>query len=133
MSGSGADERWMACALVHALRGVALAHPNPVVGAYLVKNGKVVGEGFHTYDRRDHAEIVALKKAGKKARGATLYVTLEPCCTTGRTGPCKNATIAAEIKRVVTAMHDPNPVVAGRGLEQLRRAGIEATLGIHEA
>jgi diaminohydroxyphosphoribosylaminopyrimidine deaminase/5-amino-6-(5-phosphoribosylamino)uracil reductase len=132
MSGSAADERWMACALVHALRGVALAHPNPVVGAYLVKNGKVVGQGFHDYDRRDHAEIVALKQAGKKARGATLYVTLEPCCTTGRTGPCTKAIIAAGVKRVVAAMRDPNPEVAGKGLAELRRAGIEVTCGVLE-
>jgi diaminohydroxyphosphoribosylaminopyrimidine deaminase/5-amino-6-(5-phosphoribosylamino)uracil reductase len=132
MSGSAADERWMACALVHALRGVALAHPNPVVGAYLVKNGKVVGQGFHDYDRRDHAEIVALKQAGKKARGATLYVTLEPCCTTGRTGPCTKAIIAAGVKRVVAAMRDPNPEVAGKGLAELRRAGIDVTCGVLE-
>jgi len=132
MSGSAADERWMARALVHALRGVALAHPNPVVGAYLVKNGKVMGQGFHDYDRRDHAEIVALKQAGKKARGATLYVTLEPCCTTGRTGPCTKAIIAAGVKRVVAAMRDPNPEVAGKGLAELRRAGIEVTCGVLE-
>jgi diaminohydroxyphosphoribosylaminopyrimidine deaminase / 5-amino-6-(5-phosphoribosylamino)uracil reductase len=128
-----ADESHLARALTLAARATALAHPNPRVGCVIVKNNRVIGEGFHAYDRRDHAEIVALKKAGKKARGATLYVTLEPCCTTGRTGPCTNAIIAAGIKRVVTAMHDPNPVVAGRGLEQLRRAGIEVTLGIHEA
>jgi len=127
------DESHLTHALALARRGTALAHPNPRVGCVIVKNNRVIGEGFHAYDRRDHAEIVALKKAGKKARGATLYVTLEPCCTTGRTGPCTNAIIAAGIKRVVTAMHDPNPVVAGRGLEQLRRAGIEVTLGIHEA
>jgi diaminohydroxyphosphoribosylaminopyrimidine deaminase / 5-amino-6-(5-phosphoribosylamino)uracil reductase len=132
MSGSAADERWMMCALVHALRGVALAHPNPVVGAYIVKNGKVVGQGFHDYDRRDHAEIVALKQAGKKARGATLYVTLEPCCTTGRTGPCTKAIIATGIKRVVAAMRDPNPAVSGKGLAELRRTGIDVTCGVLE-
>ena len=120
------------CALVHALRGVALAHPNPVVGAYIVKNGKVVGQGFHDYDRRDHAEIVALKQAGKKARGATLYVTLEPCCTTGRTGPCTKAIIATGIKRVVAAMRDPNPAVSGKGLAELRRTGIDVTCGVLE-
>ncbi len=115
-----------------ALRGVALAHPNPIVGAVIVKGNRVVGEGFHVYDRPDHAEIVALKKAGKKARGATLYVTLEPCCTTGRTGPCTKAIIAAGIKRVVAAMQDPNPAVAGRGLGELGRAGIEVRSGVHE-
>jgi len=116
-------------ALALASRGAALAHPNPTVGAVLVKNGKSIGEGFHQYDRLHHAEIVALKKAGAKARGATLYVTLEPCCTTGRTGPCTNAVIEAGIKRVVVAMQDPNPNVAGRGLAQLRRAGIRVDVG----
>jgi diaminohydroxyphosphoribosylaminopyrimidine deaminase / 5-amino-6-(5-phosphoribosylamino)uracil reductase len=119
-------------ALALASRGVALAHPNPTVGAVLVKDGRVVGEGFHAYDRRQHAESVALQRAGKKARGATLYVTLEPCCTSGRTGPCTKAIIAAGVKRVVAAMRDPNPAVAGRGLAQLRRAGLRVTEGILE-
>src|SRR5580700_5961736 len=115
-----------------ALRGVALAHPNPLVGAVLVKGNRVVGEGFHDYDRRDHAESVALKQGRKKARGATLYVTLEPCCTTGRTGPCTKAIIAAGVKRVVVSMRDPNPAVSGKGLAELRRAGIEVTCGVLE-
>jgi diaminohydroxyphosphoribosylaminopyrimidine deaminase/5-amino-6-(5-phosphoribosylamino)uracil reductase len=122
----------MARALALALRGVALAHPNPVVGAVLVKGNRVIGEGFHAYDNRDHAEIVSLKKAGKKARGATLYITLEPCCTTGRTGPCTKAIIAADVKRVVAAIQDPNPAVAGKGLTTLRRAGIQVTTGVCE-
>lgn len=122
----------MTRALALASRGAALAHPNPTVGAVLVKNGKNIGEGFHQYDRRDHAEIVALKKAGAKSRGATLYVTLEPCCTTGRTGPCTNAVIEAGVKRVVVAMQDPNPDVAGRGIAQIRRAGIDVTTGVRE-
>ena len=79
------------------------------VGAVVVRDGLEVGEGIHAYDKRDHAEIVALKQAGDNARGATLYVTLEPCCTTGRTGPCTKAIIAAGIKRVYAAMKDPNP------------------------
>jgi diaminohydroxyphosphoribosylaminopyrimidine deaminase/5-amino-6-(5-phosphoribosylamino)uracil reductase len=128
-----ADESHITRALTLAARSTALAHPNPRVGCVIVKNNRVIGEGSHTYDRLDHAEIVALKKAGKKARGATLYVTLEPCCTTGRTGPCTNAIIAAGIKRVVAAMPDPNPAVAGLGLAQLRRAGIEVTVGLQEA
>jgi diaminohydroxyphosphoribosylaminopyrimidine deaminase / 5-amino-6-(5-phosphoribosylamino)uracil reductase len=127
-----ADDLYMMRALALATRGAALAHPNPIVGAVLVKNGRVVGEGFHNYDRRDHAEIVALKKAGAKAHGASLYVTLEPCCTTGRTGPCTKAIIEAGIKRVVAAMQDPNPAVAGKGFAELRRAGIELTTGVHE-
>jgi len=127
------DESHLTRALTLAQRSAALAHPNPRVGCVIVKINRIIGEGFHAYDRLDHAEIVALKKAGKKARGATLYITLEPCCTTGRTGPCTTAIIAAGIKRVVAAIPDPNPAVAGRGLAQLRRAGIEITVGIHEA
>jgi diaminohydroxyphosphoribosylaminopyrimidine deaminase/5-amino-6-(5-phosphoribosylamino)uracil reductase len=115
-------------ALDLAQRGVALAHPNPMVGAVLVKNGRIIGEGFHAYDRRDHAEIVALKKAGKQARGASLYVTLEPCCTSGRTGPCTKAIIASGIKNVYAPMEDPNPAVAGRGFAELKRAGIKVHL-----
>src|SRR5579864_1464546 len=128
-----ADESHLARALALAARATALAHPNPRVGCVIVKNHRIIGEGFHSYDRLNHAEIVALKKAGENARGATLYVTLEPCCTTSRTGPCTNAIIAAGIKRVVAAMPDPNPAVAGRGFAQLRRAGNEVTTGIHEA
>jgi diaminohydroxyphosphoribosylaminopyrimidine deaminase / 5-amino-6-(5-phosphoribosylamino)uracil reductase len=108
-----------------ARRGTALAHPNPRVGAVVVKGGVAVGRGFHEYDRRDHAEIVALKQAGTKGRGAALYVSLEPCCRTGRTSPCTNAIVAAGIKKVFAPMKDPNPAVAGRGFAALRRAGIE--------
>jgi diaminohydroxyphosphoribosylaminopyrimidine deaminase/5-amino-6-(5-phosphoribosylamino)uracil reductase len=122
----------MARALELARRGVALAHPNPMVGAVLVKHGRKIGEGFHVYDGRDHAEVVALKQAGEKARGATLYVTFEPCCTTGRTGPCTKAIVAAEVTRVVAAMRDPNPAVAGRGFAELKRAGIKVTVGADE-
>jgi diaminohydroxyphosphoribosylaminopyrimidine deaminase/5-amino-6-(5-phosphoribosylamino)uracil reductase len=123
----------MARALELARRGIALAHPNPVVGAVLVKGQRVVGEGFHVYDHRDHAEILALEQAGKNARGATLYVTLEPCCTTGRSGPCTKAIIAAKVKRVVAAMKDPNPAVAGRGFTELKRARISSRVGSSEA
>ncbi|MFY9531711.1 MAG: bifunctional diaminohydroxyphosphoribosylaminopyrimidine deaminase/5-amino-6-(5-phosphoribosylamino)uracil reductase RibD [Candidatus Acidiferrales bacterium] len=120
----------MSRALRLAQRSTALAHPNPLVGAVLVKNDRVVGEGFHTYDGRRHAEIIALENAGQKARGATLYVNLEPCCHTGRTGPCTDSIIAAGVKRVVAAMDDPNPAVAGRGLRQLRRAGVKVEVGL---
>jgi diaminohydroxyphosphoribosylaminopyrimidine deaminase / 5-amino-6-(5-phosphoribosylamino)uracil reductase len=116
---------YMNRALDLARRGVALAHPNPLVGAVLVKGGRIIGEGFHIYDRRDHGEIVALKQAGSKARGATLYVTLEPCCTTGRTGPCTKAIIAAGIKNVYAPMQDPNPKVVRRGFAELKRAGVK--------
>jgi diaminohydroxyphosphoribosylaminopyrimidine deaminase/5-amino-6-(5-phosphoribosylamino)uracil reductase len=119
-------------ALALARRGVALAHPNPMVGAVVVKNGRVVGDGFHTYDGRRHAEIIAIEKAGPAARGGTLYLNLEPCCHTGRTGPCTEAILAAGIKRVVAAMQDPNPAVAGRGFAQLLKAGVKVTVGVRK-
>ena len=118
------NDFWLSEAVELARKGMALAHPNPRVGAVVVRNGMKLGEGFHVYDRRDHAEIVALRQAGKKARGAALYVNLEPCCTTGRTGPCTKAIIAAGIKKVYAAMKDPNPAVSGRGFAELKRAGI---------
>jgi diaminohydroxyphosphoribosylaminopyrimidine deaminase/5-amino-6-(5-phosphoribosylamino)uracil reductase len=119
------DIRFMEHALTLARKGIGLASPNPMVGCVIVREGQIVGEGFHQYEWRDHAEIVALKSAGEKARGATLYVTLEPCNHTGRTGPCTEAIIAAGIQRVVAAMEDPNPVNSGRGFERLHAAGIE--------
>jgi diaminohydroxyphosphoribosylaminopyrimidine deaminase / 5-amino-6-(5-phosphoribosylamino)uracil reductase len=123
---------WITEAIELARKGVALAHPNPRVGAVVVRDGVKVGEGFHIYDERDHAEIVALRQAGERARGATLYVNLEPCCTTGRTGPCTKTIIAAGVARVYAAMEDPNPAVAGRGFDELKRAGIEVHSGIYE-
>jgi diaminohydroxyphosphoribosylaminopyrimidine deaminase / 5-amino-6-(5-phosphoribosylamino)uracil reductase len=125
-------EIWMTRAIELAREGLALAHPNPRVGAVVVRGHQKVGEGFHEYDKLDHAEIVALKQAGEKARGAALYVTLEPCCTTGRTGPCTKAIIQAGIKTVYVAMADPNPNVAGKGLDELRNAAIEVHAGIAE-
>ena len=118
------DHEFMARALELAARGQGLASPNPMVGAVLVRDGQVIAEAFHTYDGLRHAEIIALEAADEKARGATLYVNLEPCCHTGRTGPCTRALIAAGVARVVAAMVDPNPAVAGRGLKELRAAGI---------
>jgi len=119
-------------ALALARKGIGLASPNPMVGCVIVRDGQIAGEGFHQYDWRDHAEIIALKSAGEKARGATLYVNLEPCNHTGRTGPCTEAIIAAGVQRVVAAMDDPNPVNSGRGFEQLRAAGIEVLTGVCE-
>lgn len=121
--------RFMEHALELARRGVGLASPNPAVGCILVREGQIVGEGSHQYEKRDHAEIVALKSAGEKARGSTMYVTLEPCNHTGRTGPCTSAIISAGVQRVVAAMEDPNPEVSGRGLGRLRDAGIEVFTG----
>jgi len=119
---------YMQQALELALKGRGRTSPNPAVGAVLVRDGLVVGCGFHTWAGRDHAEILALRQAGENARGATAYVTLEPCSHTGRTGPCADALIAAGIKRVEAAMQDPNPRVSGSGFEKLRQAGIEVAL-----
>jgi len=119
-------------ALELARKGVGLASPNPAVGCVIVKDGAIVGEGFHQYDWRDHAEIVALKQAGEKARGATMYVTLEPCNHTGRTGPCSEAVLSARIARLVGSMEDPNPKNGAGGFERLREAGVEVESGLLE-
>jgi diaminohydroxyphosphoribosylaminopyrimidine deaminase / 5-amino-6-(5-phosphoribosylamino)uracil reductase len=115
-------------ALDLARQGCAQTSPNPMVGAVLVRDGAVVGRGFHTYAGRRHAEIVALEEAGDRARGATLYINLEPCSHVGRTGPCADAIVAAGVARVVAAMQDPNPLVAGEGFKRLRAAGIEVEM-----
>jgi diaminohydroxyphosphoribosylaminopyrimidine deaminase/5-amino-6-(5-phosphoribosylamino)uracil reductase len=120
-------------ALELAQQSFGLASPNPNVGAVLVKNSReVVGEGFYTYEGIKHAEVLAIEKAGEKARGATLYINLEPCSHHGRTGPCVEALISAGIKRVVACIPDPNPIVSGRGFARLRQAGIQVTSGILE-
>src|ERR1700674_276467 len=103
--------RFVQHALVLARKGVGLASPNPTVGCVIVREGQIVGEGFHQYEWRDHAEVVAIKSVGEKAQSATLYVTLEPCNHLGRTGPCTEAIIAAGIQRVVATVDDPNPKV----------------------
>jgi diaminohydroxyphosphoribosylaminopyrimidine deaminase/5-amino-6-(5-phosphoribosylamino)uracil reductase len=116
-----------------ARHGVGMASPNPCVGAVIVNaSGVVVGTGFHTYEGRKHAEVIAMEVAGEQARGGTLYVNLEPCSHHGRTAPCADAVIAAGIKRVICSMLDPNPLVAGRGAEKLRNAGIQFDLGVME-
>jgi diaminohydroxyphosphoribosylaminopyrimidine deaminase / 5-amino-6-(5-phosphoribosylamino)uracil reductase len=115
-------------ALDLARQGRGMTSPNPAVGAVLVRDGVVVGRGFHTWKGVDHAEIIALREAGEQAKGATLYVTLEPCSHRGRTGPCADAVVQAGVGRVIVAMRDPNPEVSGRGLERLRTAGIEVAL-----
>jgi diaminohydroxyphosphoribosylaminopyrimidine deaminase/5-amino-6-(5-phosphoribosylamino)uracil reductase len=124
-----ADDRHMQKALELARQGVGLASPNPCVGAVLVKEGQIVGSGSHTYEGLKHAEILALEEAGERARGATLYLNLEPCCHQGRTGPCVDALIAAGVRRVVASIADPNPLVAGQGFARLRAAGMEVELG----
>ena len=129
-SRASADERWMARAVALAKRGLGRTSPNPPVGAVLVKRGRVVAEGWHRRAGGEHAEIVALRRAGAAARGATLYLTLEPCTHTGRTPPCAPAVIAAGISRVVLGVGDPNPRVRGRGIRALRAAGIEVCTGV---
>ena len=122
-------EHWMREALALARRGQGLTRPNPPVGAVIVKNGHAVGRGWHSRAGGPHAEIKALRQAGLKAKGATLYVTLEPCSTFGRTPPCTDAVLQAGISRVVAAMRDPNPRHCGKGLRILRRKGVEVLLG----
>ncbi len=131
---SDSDLHWMHRALELARRGIGVTSPNPAVGCIILdRAGQVVGEGWHEYDLLDHAEIVALREAtahaGDRVHGGTAYVTLEPCNITGRTPPCTDAIIKSGIARVVAATIDPNPAVAGHGLEELRAAGIEVSVG----
>ena len=132
MSFSVVDHGMMARALQLAERGLWTTSPNPRVGCVLVLAGEIVGEGWHEKAGEPHAEVHALHAAGDRARGATAYVTLEPCSHTGRTPPCAEALIAAGVSRVVAAMTDPNPLVAGKGLAMLRAAGIETAGGLLE-
>ncbi|MFQ3787918.1 bifunctional diaminohydroxyphosphoribosylaminopyrimidine deaminase/5-amino-6-(5-phosphoribosylamino)uracil reductase RibD [Halomonas sp. A29] len=126
------DAAWMTRALQLARRGLYTTHSNPRVGCVLVKNRRLVGEGWHVRAGEPHAEVHALRMAGEAARRATAYVTLEPCSHHGRTGPCAVALVEAGVKRVVVAMQDPNPEVAGRGIAMLRAAGIEVEVGLLE-
>jgi diaminohydroxyphosphoribosylaminopyrimidine deaminase/5-amino-6-(5-phosphoribosylamino)uracil reductase len=126
------DESFMRRALALARQGEGYVSPNPMVGCVIVRGDRVVGEGFHQRFGGPHAEIHALRQAGEQARGAVLYVTLEPCCHTGKTPPCVDAILRAGPARVVVALRDPNPLVAGGGLARLRQAGIEVTSGVCE-
>ena len=131
MSPSQDDLRFMRRALTLAWRGRDTVAPNPMVGAVVVREGHTVGEGHHQKAGHDHAEVVALRAAGEKARGATLYVNLEPCCHTGkRTPPCTEVILNAGVKRVVLSMKDPNPKVFGEGIRRLREQGVEVTSGL---
>ncbi|MEZ5729972.1 MAG: bifunctional diaminohydroxyphosphoribosylaminopyrimidine deaminase/5-amino-6-(5-phosphoribosylamino)uracil reductase RibD [Burkholderiaceae bacterium] len=127
---SDLDHRWMARALELAEFGLYTSTPNPRVGCVIVKDQEVVGEGWHRRAGEAHAEVLALAQAGGRARGATAYVTLEPCAHHGRTPPCARALVDARVARVVAAMEDPNPLVAGRGLAILREAGVDVRCGL---
>ncbi|MFZ2855387.1 MAG: bifunctional diaminohydroxyphosphoribosylaminopyrimidine deaminase/5-amino-6-(5-phosphoribosylamino)uracil reductase RibD [Rhodocyclaceae bacterium] len=130
---SVADHEFMARALRLAESGLNSTAPNPRVGCVVVKDGQIVGEGWHRYAGEPHAEVLALQAAGSRAAGATIYVSLEPCSHHGRTPPCCDALLAAGVARVVAAMQDPNPLVAGQGLARLRTVGIEVACGLLES
>lgn len=126
------DKRFMQRALELARKGLGHTRPNPVVGAVIVKDGKVIGEGYHEYFGGPHAEVNAFAHCAESPEGATLYVTLEPCCHTGKTPPCTDLIISKGVDRVVLAMTDPNPLVAGKGIRKLRDAGLFVTTGVLE-
>jgi len=127
---SAVDVQYMQQALELARGGLGFVSPNPLVGCVLVKDGEVVGQGYHQRFGGPHAEVHALQEAGPRARGAVLYVNLEPCSHTGKTPPCTDAVIQAGVSRVVAALRDPNPLVAGRGLARLAAAGMAVTVGV---
>ena len=130
--GTDFDRAMMQRCLELARRALGRTSPNPMVGAVIVKDGEIVGEGFHPRVGEPHAEVFALKAAGERARGATIYVSLEPCNHYGRTPPCSEALVAAGVAKVVVGMIDPNPLVAGGGIARLRAAGIEVLVGVEE-
>lgn len=126
------DISYMQKAIALARKGEGVASPNPLVGAILVREGRIVGEGFHIFEKVKHAEGIALDMAGELAKGATLYCSLEPCCHYGRTPPCTDALIEAGIARAVIAIVDPDSRVSGLGIKQLKDAGIEVVVGVCE-
>jgi diaminohydroxyphosphoribosylaminopyrimidine deaminase/5-amino-6-(5-phosphoribosylamino)uracil reductase len=130
---SDSDAAWMEEALALAERGRGGVEPNPLAGAVIVRDGRLVGQGWHARFGGPHAEVEAIERAGEDARGSTLYVTLEPCCHYGKTPPCTDAILKAGIRRVVAAIGDPNPLVGGKGLRQLTNAGITVELGCRAA
>ncbi len=126
------DQYWMQQAIELAKRGLYSTKPNPNVGCVIVKDDQLIGQGFHPKAGQPHAEVFALREAGEHAQGATAYVTLEPCAHYGRTPPCAEALVKAQVKKVVVACPDPNPLVAGKGVQILKNAGIEVEVGICE-
>ncbi|MGK7940699.1 MAG: bifunctional diaminohydroxyphosphoribosylaminopyrimidine deaminase/5-amino-6-(5-phosphoribosylamino)uracil reductase RibD [Crocosphaera sp.] len=127
------DQQMMQRCLTLARQGLGYTAPNPLVGAVIVKNGEIIGEGFHPKAGEPHAEVFALQDAGENASGGTVYVNLEPCNHYGRTPPCTEALIAAKVAKVVVGMIDPNPLVSGQGIVKLKEAGIEVVVGVEEA
>lgn len=127
------DQVWMQRAIALAKLGQYSTRPNPNVGCVIVKNGKIIGEGFHPRAGQPHAEVFAMREAGEDARGATAYVTLEPCAHFGRTPPCAKSLVEAGVAKVIVACPDPNPLVAGKGIQILRDAGVEVQVGVCEA
>ena len=126
------DEKWMQLALELAKKGEGFVNPNPMVGAVIVKNEKVIGRGYHKKFGQPHAEVEAFKNAQESVEGATLYVTLEPCSHYGKTPPCADLIVSKKVRRVVVGTLDPNPLVAGRGIKRLKDAGIEVDVGVLE-
>lgn len=133
MTPSDIDERYMSIALELAEKGRGRVEPNPMVGAVLVKNGDILGKGYHRAFGEAHAEIHAINEGGVNCKGATLYISMEPCAHYGKTAPCADAIIGAGIRRVVTAVIDPNPITSGKGIQKLKEAGIEIKTGVLEA
>src|SRR3989304_4682796 len=133
MATPDADEKYMALALELAEKGRGKVEPNPMVGAVLVKDGEIVGKGYHRVFGGAHAEIYAIHEGGTNCRGATLYVSMEPCAHYGKTAPCVDAIIKAGIKEVVIAIIDPNPITSGKGMRKLREAGIDVKPGVMES
>ncbi|MFN3531584.1 MAG: bifunctional diaminohydroxyphosphoribosylaminopyrimidine deaminase/5-amino-6-(5-phosphoribosylamino)uracil reductase RibD [Candidatus Brocadia sp.] len=127
------DEKYMSLALELAEKGRGRVEPNPMVGAVLVKNGEIVGKGYHRVFGGPHAEIHAINEGGANCKGATLYVSMEPCAHYGKTAPCVDAIIKAGIAKVVTTVIDPNPITSGKGIQKLKEAGIEVVLGVMES
>jgi diaminohydroxyphosphoribosylaminopyrimidine deaminase/5-amino-6-(5-phosphoribosylamino)uracil reductase len=127
------EKKYLRRAIFLAKKGLGWVNPNPLVGAVIVRKGHIIGEGFHAYYGGPHAEVSAIENATESVKGSTLYVTMEPCSHHGKTPPCTDLIIAKGIRKVVTGMKDPNPLVNGKGLETLTRAGIEVTAGIEEA
>ena len=128
----GEDQRYMRCAIALAKKGMGWVNPNPMVGAVLVRDGRIIGEGYHKFFGGPHAEVNAVNATSGRIDGSTLYITMEPCTHYGKTPPCADLIIERKIRRVVTGMKDPNPLINGNGIKVLEDAGIEVEVGVEE-